>query len=1603
MSQIRKLASGGNTTWGKFTKDGVVYDLNDETVRNNVLNRLAASAGEYGDFYEQLLAPLRNGEDRSGDSISNRTDLVPGFSNVSDKTNRNLNSTDRTIRQKKRDARRQNDTWVSQNAIKNFLAAFQGANQDSKPSSDNLQTINNDLRVFDYDPENGGFLKNGDGDSIANSAIKNRLRYYFDYLSDNDSWNKAYKWSNPLDSKIDSDLKAWYETLGTDPTSRRSQLEAIVNQAIDTASKAQTWGDVDENTKKILSYFNIGVPVGTPEETEAAANKKTKKSWTDAGWNEALYDQYGDIFELGSDGSLKVRNGQTFNLGDWHNGRNIYFNDDFYASDLAKTGAYDALKGLTYYNGKLYQISDPNLARILNSENGYNAMLKAGNWTGADNEIMTRFTNGARENPGILAADKYSSFLASNPNYRFQNLTGLQTLTNRALNPGEQIIQYVDLSNPDVISGNPYLDYTYKYRLLNENGDDLGEIDPNTLQDVINGQVQDFNTYIKIVGTDDSPYEGMYYRDYKDRNGNEIPIRIYRDSNDPDNVILHLPSLSAHNTTGNDLRLPTEVAKYITNNKKLLAILASDPKRLEQFQDIVSTLVQSGFRASNYFQHPLYSFIEGDLFGSEVKRLRNMGFSKEEAKGLWKAISKYTLTKGGNRSNRRDQLLVTAPLSQKMGGKLEYIEKLAKGGKSGGTTKAVSKDKKLDVTLRNYGDASGLGDLGTKNWTQADTADLVALGADLASAGIILADPTNIAGAASGVGASLARFRADTLRHKVNPNAGKGAGWNLALNLGMDAVSLIPILGDATKTAQTANVIRKSLPTILKLIAVAGMGDAAMTAAKKIASGEKWTIRDLSLVANAVTSGIALSRMGGFGRKTSTESAKQFKPEKVKIGDVEKELDSDAIARIVGNKSTKDAVETELKALFKDVDGVTTEAISAKAESLLKTKKNIWQKIWGKDGKGFKTSKETVKGDPQDIEANGNWLHDWWHGVGTTKQGLGKHQVEADRAAYLARLRGEKAPTKIEQVEGTEWRPFRMMRTDENVDFNNPRGIREKGSVKFEEVPSNEFNGRMFQEDVSAVNGTGDAKYIGVRKRPIKVMQDTEVPILNQLMPFSPHILAPFHTHTGYTYPPLPDYNPEVQVPNLTYEPYMAKKGGVIKAANGVPQLYNTDFLNKKTNFIINPITGKPEDVNQIQFTPTVQNSSKVNITKDNPLGLNFDFLNKGTLQKWNPITRKFEFNLPSLNLPDYSKIETKSTPTVTSLFPGNYDVTKIRTPQQTNATGVGGTTGQVAGAGGQPLDAKFVEKQPINDFWLGASELAGTLAGIDAVTREQMPNNPPMQQSLSARLMRNDSPALQAEANALREKMSNWRKATTSDNIQNNALKMQSDTQVLNALRDNTARQSQFQWQADLQNNQTLNEIDRINNQIAYQNAGALYNVENSRKQLKASGLLQKLQSVLGWSRENRYKLNQDKEAIIAQNINEMLKSKNAKLDKQLQDTFANEYQKWQTVDQSLYDNDFRTYLSKVYPNKYNPVKDLWDKEYNKVMKDTADYAKTSKLNFPFLYRQNAKKGGRLNGKTRYTLEPDERIWIDNNKAVHNYVAKLNDNAIKLLLRALK
>ena len=55
----------------------------------------------------------------------------------------------------------------------------------------------------------------------------------------------------------------------------------------------------------------------------------------------------------------------------------------------------------------------------------------------------------------------------------------------------------------------------------------------------------------------------------------------------------------------------------------------------------------------------------------------------------------------------------------------------------------------------------------------------------------------------------------------------------------MDAASLIPVAGDVVEAAKFARNLRKALPSVLRFISYAGLGDAVATSAKKIANGEK--------------------------------------------------------------------------------------------------------------------------------------------------------------------------------------------------------------------------------------------------------------------------------------------------------------------------------------------------------------------------------------------------------------------------------------------------------------------------------------------------------------------------------------------------------------------------------------------------------------------------------------------------------------------------------------------------------------------------------------------------------------------------------------------
>lgn len=1541
MSQVKKLQSGGKPL-GKLIIDSTEMDATPEMLEQLDLN-ISTFDPSQRRFAGEVTDALRRGETVTINSHSNNITSNIDWSRTLGNRGLKQASSGRTTAGKVLGTLFNTNVNQFNDMISN-LARFRYVPKSADEAKE-LQTIDNSRKSFEYGPD--GYAK----DSITNGALKNRMRYYYDYLSENDIWNKAYKWSDAID---DGTLKGWYEGLGVDNQSRRNRMEEIVNAALAKAESANSWDDVDENTRRILSYFNIGNPDESLSDEEKAKREtaKLKEKWKNAGYtDDKLYDLIGEDFELNDAGQLQLKSGHTFNLGNWHNGKNIYFNDDFYNSEYGVSGDYNPLRGLTYYNGKFYNNSSTDLRNILNAEGGYNDLIRKGNWNGADDIILTRFTPGAKANFGRLQDDKYSKFLFDNPSYRFQNVTGILD-TENGLN-GNQLIQYIDLTNPIDNASDPYLNYQAKYAILDQNGNLIQDDYTGNLIKTGNEEANEFLAYNRAIAPD-SPYNGMYYGKDVDGQGNEIPIRIYRDPKNPNkNVILHMPNVNAAGVSG-DLALPENVAKIVLSNKTLIDNLSTNSQNMANFQKIMSKLVQSKTRAHarqwwRALLGPGYHILDVILTPSERKQLEQMGFSKEQAKELLKEL--YSENASSDRFTRQGKTMRYMPVN-KMGGKIDYISRLAKGGVAGGTTKAEHKPTKHNVQLKNPGNAASLGDIGNNNWTQADTADLIALGADLASAGVILADPTNIAGAATGAAASLARFKADTLRHQANPEAGKGAGWNLALNLGMDAVSLLPVVGDAAKMATTASKIRKSLPTILKLISLAGMGDAAMTAAKKIANGEKWTVRDLSLVANAVTSGIALSRMGGFGKSTKTKTTKGFEAQKLKVGDKEIELSGDTIGGIA-KKSTGEQADALKKAIKAKATNATDEQVTAAAEGLLKNKKSLWQRVRGKDGKDVLDAEKTKSTTTEEIEANGNWLHDWWYGIGTQRAGFGNRAVDANRAAYIARLRGEKGPTT--QVESTVWKPFRMKRTDKFVDFNNARRVREKGSIKFEEIPEAEFNGRMFQEDIGAVNGgRGIAKYIGIRKRPIKTTTDVLIP--NQLRPMAPHILAPFHSRTDYTYAPLPDltYKPqEIEPdPNLMYVP-MQKKGGVIKALGG---------------YKIDPITGKP-------------------VVED-------PFKTAGN----------FRITIPTYTVPG-------TTPSWSGI-----DITKPNTAATISAISTTNTAGND--------DSKPVGERNLNIGNIGKAILPGmSLIRNIKLNRDRSKVYKAKADAVNAGRVSRDyihnpmvstsSTALQQGANQINAQAMNGMPAITSDGMQYTAGILTQQQQLNAARANNIAQQSQYEQQANLQNMQTKANEMQTNNQIAFENKVRDASINSALAQLRAQEGIEKAASTQNYLYELQSNLKNDLDYADQYAAAQQRAKSNQDFEEWLGRISPKDWNDWNSLaDQSDYAG-FEDYLSKKNPSLYKSNKGAID-DYKIRMNDNLILSiGKAKLNYPWLRGiygnittdsgYNFRKGGTLRGSTRYTLEPDERIWIDNNRAAQKAAAKLSDNVIKLLLRALK
>lgn len=199
----------------------------------------------------------------------------------------------------------------------------------------------------------------------------------------------------------------------------------------------------------------------------------------------------------------------------------------------------------------------------------------------------------------------------------------------------------------------------------------------------------------------------------------------------------------------------------------------------------------------------------------------------------------------------------------------EQIERNTKARQSFTGRSNVSLGNNKDIT-----DAGGV----------IKTSDKVRLGAamaDLASIGLGFVPGANLASAGVGVGASLAEFGADL--------ASDGPQWGdlgrLGVNLGMDALSLIPV-GKTLKATRALGKIKKSIPVLMTLINTTPYLDPAIRSEysktlSKLTKGDIKSLntgdfKNLSAIASTVLMGKNLAQSHrGWWNSSTTPSGKR--------------------------------------------------------------------------------------------------------------------------------------------------------------------------------------------------------------------------------------------------------------------------------------------------------------------------------------------------------------------------------------------------------------------------------------------------------------------------------------------------------------------------------------------------------------------------------------------------------------------------------------------------------------------------------------------------------------------------------------------------------
>lgn len=798
----------------KFQEGGVLK-INGKTYTPDQINEYINQAGLSSQERAALAGTINaiaSGQsrtlDRNANSISgvNVTDDFINFYGSEKRAEKN--ATGRSNRWSNRQARKKSDFHIANTAISKLggIEDYYNKKKEEKFKTSNKLGIGSGW--FDRD-EKGNYIS-----GPSNLLKEKHIRQIYDHLSNADKYD--------LDSTLESNMNAlatWYKE-GMD-----------AQDLIDAIKKGELTAE-QLDVLRLMGYTQSDV------EKEQSNEDKVKQAFSAAGYD---YDKFRPYFDIDDSGVLIARrteDGKSV-FAPLGGSGNYYFNDSFVKANKD----YDFLGGHFLIGDKLYKESDASvvdsdLYKYLRSTNGFYDLNKSGDWEGA-NGIIRHFWGNETNHRLASDTDVYSKFLYDNPTYRWASLTGAYDVP---LNEGEQLIEYYDPNDPTDAFGYGIA----KYAILDKDGNFVRNVDsignPNgNVALALNGK-----KYARTEGGD-SIYDGMVINDIVDNN-NEYSGKTYFQDPKTGDFIYKGRIRGASGIEGN-IKIPSKIAAILNTNPKFWNNLVADPILQKRFEATLGDLVNTGFR----------SMFTNVLSEDEWKKL---GFTAEgQAAELVRLFSEFASNKhSGDKIERRQKRIVGEEKLLRNGGLI--ASKFAPGGSIKSTETKAHTAKKVDSEFKN---PENFAKIGKDKFTGQDWAELIALGTDI---GAIVAGATGapIVSGVVGAAGSLTSFGADVSRDGLD----WGDVGSLVTNLGLDAVSLLPVAGTAGQSIKAVKAIRKAAPIVLKALAFGGAGDAIVTAAKKIINGEDWNIRDVRNVTNALSGVLALRKTGLLNTGTKT-------------------------------------------------------------------------------------------------------------------------------------------------------------------------------------------------------------------------------------------------------------------------------------------------------------------------------------------------------------------------------------------------------------------------------------------------------------------------------------------------------------------------------------------------------------------------------------------------------------------------------------------------------------------------------------------------------------------------------------------------------------